>query len=109
VSVCVYVSMGSLLKFEEEEEEEEARYHDQQQERSRSLSAPSSSSSSSYSQKLVPWLSWDEWLFVEHSLFSDSPDSVASALKRVNSHSEPLNTVSVCFHGKMFSWITVNL
>ncbi|XP_059430507.1 uncharacterized protein LOC132164104 isoform X2 [Corylus avellana] len=75
--------MGSLLKFEEDEEEEEARYHDQQQERSRSLLSPSSSSSSSYSQKLVPWLSWDEWLFVEHSLFLDSPDSVASALKRI--------------------------
>jgi ribosomal biogenesis protein LAS1 len=85
--------MGSLLKFEEDEEEEEVRYNDQLQERSRSLSSPSSSSSSSYGQKLVPWLSWDEWLFVEHSLFSDSLDSVVSALKRVNSHSEPLNAL----------------
>ncbi|PRQ20040.1 hypothetical protein RchiOBHm_Chr7g0223811 [Rosa chinensis] len=41
-------------------------------------------SSSSYSHKLVPWLSWDEWLFVSESLFSNSPDSVASALRRIS-------------------------
>ncbi|XP_048437640.1 uncharacterized protein LOC103946347 isoform X2 [Pyrus x bretschneideri] len=44
----------------------------------------SSLSSSSYSYKLVPWLSWDEWLFVEESLFSNSPDIVASALRRIS-------------------------
>ncbi|BFG25183.1 hypothetical protein CerSpe_114570 [Prunus speciosa] len=44
----------------------------------------SSSSSSSYSYKLVPWLSWDEWLFVDESLFSNSPNSVASALRRIS-------------------------
>ncbi|CAL8135830.1 unnamed protein product [Prunus armeniaca] len=42
------------------------------------------SSSSSYSYKLVPWLSWDEWLFVDESLFSNSPNSVASALRRIS-------------------------
>ncbi|KAL6284618.1 hypothetical protein ACE6H2_015547 [Prunus campanulata] len=42
------------------------------------------SSSASYSYKLVPWLSWDEWLFVDESLFSNSPDSVASALRRIS-------------------------
>ncbi|XP_015873572.3 pre-rRNA-processing protein las1 isoform X6 [Ziziphus jujuba] len=44
----------------------------------------SSSSSSSYSLKLVPWLRWDEWLFVYHSLFSDSVDTVASALRKIS-------------------------
>ncbi|KAL6286509.1 hypothetical protein ACE6H2_010899 [Prunus campanulata] len=44
----------------------------------------STSSSSSYSYKLVPWLSWDEWLFVDESLFSNSPNSVASALRRIS-------------------------
>ncbi|CAL2256328.1 unnamed protein product [Prunus armeniaca] len=42
------------------------------------------SSSASYSYKLVPWLSWDEWLFVDESLFSNSPESVASALRRIS-------------------------
>ncbi|KAJ7960524.1 LAS1-like protein [Quillaja saponaria] len=37
-----------------------------------------------YSHKLVPWLSWDEWVFVKNSLFSKSPDSVASALQRIS-------------------------
>ncbi|KAL2316889.1 hypothetical protein Fmac_030765 [Flemingia macrophylla] len=36
---------------------------------------------SSSGRRLVPWLNWDEWLFVKHSLFSDSPHS---ALKRVS-------------------------
>lgn len=40
--------------------------------------------SSSYSRKLVPWSTWSEWLFVSHSLFSDSVDSVAAALSRVS-------------------------
>lgn len=40
--------------------------------------------SSSSSRRLVPWLNWDEWLFVKDSLFSDSPHSVSSALKRVS-------------------------
>lgn len=34
--------------------------------------------------KLVPWLSWDEWNFVRESLFSSSPNSVASALRRIS-------------------------
>lgn len=38
---------------------------------------------SSYSLRLVPWLNWDEWVFVRDSLFSNSPDSIASAQKRV--------------------------
>lgn len=40
-------------------------------------------SSSSSAHRLVPWLNWDEWLFVKNALFSDSPHSVYSALKRV--------------------------
>ncbi|KMZ59875.1 hypothetical protein ZOSMA_64G00920 [Zostera marina] len=32
---------------------------------------------------LVPWASWDQWNFVRESLFSDSFDSVATALRRV--------------------------
>ncbi|KAM5574613.1 hypothetical protein ABKV19_013851 [Rosa sericea] len=40
--------------------------------------------SSSYSHKLVAWLSWDEWLSVSEALFSNSPDSVASALRRIS-------------------------
>ncbi|KAG6570427.1 Ribosomal biogenesis protein LAS1L, partial [Cucurbita argyrosperma subsp. sororia] len=40
--------------------------------------------SSSYSRKLVPWSTWSEWLFVSHSLFSDSVDSVAAALSRIS-------------------------
>ncbi|KAK9999367.1 hypothetical protein SO802_018970 [Lithocarpus litseifolius] len=43
-----------------------------------------SSSSSSYSHKLVPWLSWDEWLFVKDCLFSNSPDSVATAFRKIS-------------------------
>lgn len=58
--------MESILGFMEEEEPVET-----------------SSSSSPYSHKLVAWLSWDEWLFVSQALFSNSPDSVASALRRV--------------------------
>ncbi|XP_030522188.1 uncharacterized protein LOC115735206 isoform X2 [Rhodamnia argentea] len=42
-----------------------------------------SPSSSSVTYKLVPWLSWDEWDSVRASLFSPSPDSVASALRRI--------------------------
>ncbi|KAK9999344.1 hypothetical protein SO802_018947 [Lithocarpus litseifolius] len=57
-----------------EEEEGEPRFNDFYQE------APSSSS---YSHKLVPWLSWDEWLFVKDCLFSNSPDSVATAFRRI--------------------------
>nr|POE49931.1 isoform 4 of ribosomal biogenesis protein las1l [Quercus suber] len=34
--------------------------------------------------KLVPWLSWDEWLFVKDCLFSNSPDSVATAFRRIS-------------------------
>ncbi|TQE07384.1 hypothetical protein C1H46_007037 [Malus baccata] len=48
------------------------------------LGISKSSSSSPYSYKLVPWLSWDEWLFVDKSLFSNSPDFVASALRRIS-------------------------
>ncbi|KAH9605960.1 hypothetical protein KSS87_008541 [Heliosperma pusillum] len=33
--------------------------------------------------KLVPWLNWDEWSFVKHSLFSSSPHSIAKALRRI--------------------------
>ncbi|XP_014505143.1 uncharacterized protein LOC106765146 isoform X2 [Vigna radiata var. radiata] len=43
-----------------------------------------SSSSSSSARRLVPWLNWDEWLFVKHALFSNSPHSVSSALKRIS-------------------------
>ncbi|KAI4308206.1 hypothetical protein L6164_031305 [Bauhinia variegata] len=38
----------------------------------------------SYARKLVPWLNWDEWVVVKESLFSNSPDSVASALRRIS-------------------------
>ncbi|KAK6137210.1 hypothetical protein DH2020_029047 [Rehmannia glutinosa] len=38
----------------------------------------------SHSFKLVPWISWDEWKFVRESLFSSSPNSVASALQRIS-------------------------
>ncbi|KAH1092957.1 hypothetical protein GYH30_038936 [Glycine max] len=41
-------------------------------------------SSSSSAHRLVPWLNWDEWLFVKNALFSDSPHSVYSALKRIS-------------------------
>ncbi|KAL3516425.1 hypothetical protein ACH5RR_023327 [Cinchona calisaya] len=37
----------------------------------------------SHSFKLVPWKNWDEWDFVRISLFSSSPQSVASALHRI--------------------------
>ncbi|KAK7372737.1 hypothetical protein VNO80_06124 [Phaseolus coccineus] len=43
-----------------------------------------SSSSSSTARRLVPWLNWDEWLFVKRALFSNSPQSVSSALKRIS-------------------------
>nr|AAL91200.1 unknown protein [Arabidopsis thaliana]AAO00916.1 unknown protein [Arabidopsis thaliana] len=33
--------------------------------------------------KQVPWLSWEEWDSVRESLFSSSPDRIASALERV--------------------------
>ncbi|KAF3644431.1 hypothetical protein FXO37_21454 [Capsicum annuum] len=33
--------------------------------------------------KLVPWLSWNEWNSIRHSLFSASPASVAFALQRI--------------------------
>ncbi|KAK4275708.1 hypothetical protein QN277_018746 [Acacia crassicarpa] len=39
---------------------------------------------SSYSLRLVPWLNWDEWVLVKDSLFSNSPDSIAFALKRIS-------------------------
>ncbi|KAL1199151.1 hypothetical protein V5N11_014648 [Cardamine amara subsp. amara] len=39
--------------------------------------------SSSDSCKQVPWLNWEEWDSVRESLFSSSPDRVASALQRV--------------------------
>ncbi|KAI4305905.1 hypothetical protein L6164_029235 [Bauhinia variegata] len=38
----------------------------------------------SYARKLVPWLNWDEWLVVKDSLFSNSPDAIASALQRIS-------------------------
>lgn len=34
--------------------------------------------------KLVPWLSWDQWDNVRESLFSSSPDCVASALNTIS-------------------------
>lgn len=61
--------MESLLGFKEE-----SGVYDQLE----------TSSSSAYSHKLVAWLSWDEWLFVREALFSNSPDSVASALRRIS-------------------------
>ncbi|KZV36452.1 hypothetical protein F511_15957 [Dorcoceras hygrometricum] len=36
--------------------------------------------------KFVPWSSWDEWRFVRESLFSSSPDLVASALQRIRTY-----------------------
>jgi len=33
--------------------------------------------------KQVPWLSWEEWDSVRESLFSSSPDRIASTLERV--------------------------
>nr|XP_023901120.1 uncharacterized protein LOC112012976 [Quercus suber] len=66
-----------------EEEQGEPIFNDFHQEAPSSPS-PSASSSSSYSHKLVPWLSWDEWLFVKDCLFSNSPDSVATAFRRIS-------------------------
>ncbi|XP_048439289.1 uncharacterized protein LOC103944976 isoform X3 [Pyrus x bretschneideri] len=66
------VVMEELLGYTEESRDNEE------------LGISKSSSSSPYSYKLVPWLSWDEWLFVEKSLFSNSPDFVASALRRIS-------------------------
>ncbi|CAJ1971249.1 unnamed protein product [Sphenostylis stenocarpa] len=43
-----------------------------------------SSPSSSSARRLVPWLNWDEWLFVKRALFSHSSHSVSSALKRIS-------------------------
>ncbi|XP_058196377.1 uncharacterized protein LOC131312546 [Rhododendron vialii] len=40
--------------------------------------------SSAGGYKLVPWLSWDEWDSVRDSLFSSSPPSVSSALRRIS-------------------------
>ncbi|KAF7121092.1 hypothetical protein RHSIM_Rhsim13G0207600 [Rhododendron simsii] len=40
--------------------------------------------SSAGGNKLVPWLSWDEWDSVRDSLFSSSPPSVSSALRRIS-------------------------
>ncbi|KAK3037738.1 hypothetical protein RJ639_031109 [Escallonia herrerae] len=34
--------------------------------------------------KLVPWISWQDWSFVSVSLFSKSPDMVATALNRIS-------------------------
>ncbi|CAN4096928.1 unnamed protein product [Withania somnifera] len=34
--------------------------------------------------KLVPWISWDEWNSIRHSLFSSFPPSVAFALQRIS-------------------------
>ncbi|KAK1372831.1 putative pre-rRNA-processing protein las1 [Heracleum sosnowskyi] len=34
--------------------------------------------------KLVPWISWDDWRFVKDGLFSSSPNSIASSLRRVS-------------------------
>ncbi|WCJ42121.1 las1-like family protein [Euphorbia peplus] len=42
------------------------------------------SSPSSCGYKLVPWLNWDEWDWVRVSVFSGSPDKVASAIKRIS-------------------------
>ncbi|XP_061372567.1 uncharacterized protein LOC133315037 isoform X2 [Gastrolobium bilobum] len=42
------------------------------------------SSSSSSGRRLVPWLNWDEWIFVKDALFSNSPHSVSSALNRIS-------------------------
>lgn len=53
--------------------------------------------SSTYSRKLVPWSTWSEWLFVSQSIFSDSPDSVAAALRRVSLLS--VNNCSIVFMG----------
>ncbi|BBH02390.1 las1-like family protein [Prunus dulcis] len=66
------VLMEALLGFKEESTD-----YDQ-------LVISKPSSSASYSYKLVPWLSWDEWLFVDESLFSISPESVASAFRRIS-------------------------
>ncbi|KAK7276648.1 hypothetical protein RIF29_17792 [Crotalaria pallida] len=41
-------------------------------------------SSSTTSLRLVPWLNWNEWIFVKDSLFSDSPPSISSALHRIS-------------------------
>ncbi|CAI9102892.1 OLC1v1001259C1 [Oldenlandia corymbosa var. corymbosa] len=33
--------------------------------------------------KLVPWINWEEWDFVKSSLFSSTPQSIATALQRI--------------------------
>ncbi|XP_060973302.1 uncharacterized protein LOC115725186 isoform X3 [Cannabis sativa] len=67
--------MESILAFEEEQ---------RQLQHQQISSTPSSPSSSSYGLKLVPWMSWEEWLFVYDSLFSDSPHAVSSALAKIS-------------------------
>ncbi|OIW02806.1 hypothetical protein TanjilG_29582 [Lupinus angustifolius] len=39
---------------------------------------------SSTSLRLVPWLNWNEWIFVKHALFSNSTSSISSALNRIS-------------------------
>ncbi|XP_072976368.1 uncharacterized protein [Typha angustifolia] len=34
--------------------------------------------------KIVPWSSWEQWDFVREGIFSDSPDAVAAALRRIS-------------------------
>ncbi|XP_012065836.1 uncharacterized protein LOC105628951 isoform X2 [Jatropha curcas] len=68
--------MESLLGFKEE-----AIVFDAGNEEKSSLSSPSSVS---HSYKLVPWLNWEEWVWVRDFLFSDSPKNISSALKRIS-------------------------
>lgn len=62
--------MESVLAFEEVQREVERQ-------------ESSSLQSSSYGLKLVPWICWDEWLFVYDALFSDSHEAFASAFRKV--------------------------
>ncbi|KAF1889243.1 hypothetical protein Lal_00024565 [Lupinus albus] len=39
---------------------------------------------SSTSLRLVPWLNWNEWIFVKDALFSNSSSSISSALNRIS-------------------------
>ncbi|XP_024022371.1 pre-rRNA-processing protein las1 isoform X3 [Morus notabilis] len=61
----------SVLAFEEVQREVECQ-------------ESSLSQSSSYGLKLVPWICWDEWLFVYDSLFSDSHEAFASAFRKIS-------------------------
>ncbi|KAJ4822571.1 hypothetical protein Tsubulata_036740 [Turnera subulata] len=70
--------MESLFGFKEEE----ITVADDNYEE-KSPSAPSTSASSG-GYRLVPWLSWQEWESVRDTLFSDSPEEIASALDRVS-------------------------